>query len=80
MSYDQEINVTSYYFNASRCFPRAIEVEGQSLSFLENGLRCLVQKGQELIQIFNMTDGEKLYRLSFEPGNRTWKLLNTRPL
>ncbi|MES2971920.1 MAG: hypothetical protein V4702_06390 [Patescibacteria group bacterium] len=80
MSYDQEINVTSYYFNASRCFPRAIEVEGQSLSFLETGLRCLVQKGQSLVQIFNMTDGHKLYRLSFEPGNRTWKLLSSRSL
>lgn len=81
MSYqDYEINVTSYYFRASRCFPRAIELEGEQLSFLENGLRCLVRKGQELIEIFNMTDGSKLYRLSFEPGSRTWKLLNTRNL
>lgn len=80
MSHNQEVNVVSYYFTKSRCFPRQIEVEGESLSFLENGLRCLVQKGQDLIQIFNMTDGQKLYRLSFEPGNRTWKLLNTRSL
>lgn len=80
MSYNQEINVTSFYFNASRCFPRQIELEGKRLSFLENGLRCLVQKGQELVEIFNMTDGSKLYRLSFEPGNRTWKLLSSRSL
>jgi hypothetical protein len=76
----KDVNVTAYYFNSSRCFPRQIEVEGQKLSFLENGLRCLVQTGQELIQIFNMSDGQKLYRLSFEPGNRTWKLLSTRSL
>lgn len=83
MSYNQEINVTSYYFTGganSRCFPRQIEVEGRELSFLENGLRCLVQKGQDFIQIFNMSDGNTLYRLSFEPGSRTWKLLNTRTL
>ena len=76
----QEVNVTSFYFNRARLFPRAIELEDRELSFVENGLRCLVKKGQGLIQIFNMTDGQKLYRLSFEPGSRTWKLLNTRNL
>lgn len=80
MSHNQEINVTSFYFKNSRVFPRQIEFESESLRFLENGLRCLVQTGQELIQIFNMTDGSKLYRLSFEPGNRTWKLLSSRTL
>lgn len=80
MSYDREINVTSFYFKNNRVFPRRIELEGEQLSFLETGLRCLVQTGQELIQIFNMSDGQKLYRLSFEPGSRTWKLLNTRSL
>lgn len=80
MSHNQEINVTSFYFKNSRVFPRQIEMEGESLNFLETGLRCLVQKGQELIQIFNMSDGQKLYRLSFEPGSRTWKLLSSRSL
>ena len=80
MSYNSEINVTSFYFNNKRVFPRQIEFDGRELNFLENGLRCLVQKGQELVQIFNMTDGQTLYRLSFEPGNRTWKLLSSRSL
>lgn len=80
MSYDAEINVTSFYFNSRHCFPRQIEMEGERLSFLETGLRCLVQKGQEFVQIFNMSDGQKLYRLSFEPSNRTWKLLSSRSL
>jgi len=79
----QEVNVVSYYFtkgDTSRFFPREIEVQGRHLSFIETGLRCLVQRGQDLIQIFNMTDGQKLYRLSFEPGSRTWKLLGSRSL
>ncbi len=80
MSYDTEINVTSFYFKNSRVFPRVVEQEGEKLSFLETGLRCLVQKGQEFVQIFNMSDGQKLYRLSFEPGSRTWKLLSSRSL
>jgi len=77
---NQEINVTSFYFNRTRLFPRQIELDGRSLNFVESGLRCLVKTGQDLVQIFNMTDGQKLYRLSFEPGNRTWKLLSTRAL
>ncbi len=76
----KNVNVTAYYFKANRCFPRRIELEGEQLNFLETGLRCLVQKGQEFVQIFNMSDGQKLYRLSFEPGNRTWKLLSSRSL
>ncbi|HUP26451.1 MAG TPA: hypothetical protein VM124_02270 [Candidatus Limnocylindrales bacterium] len=80
---NQEVNVTSFYFNhgaQDRLFPRQIEIGDRQLSFIENGLRCLVQKGQELVQVFNMTDGQSLYRLSFEPGSRTWKLLSTRTL
>ncbi len=80
---NQEVSVLSYYFTRgrrSRCFPRQIEIEGDQLSFLESGLRCLVGRGQGLIQIFNMTDGRTLYRLSFEPMNRTWTLLSKRSL
>ncbi len=77
---NQNVNVVSYYFRQNRCFPRQVELEGRQLNFLETGLRCLVQKGQELVQIFNMTDGSMLYRLSFEPGNRRWTLLSSRRL
>jgi hypothetical protein len=80
MSHNAEVNVTAFYFANSRVFPRRIELEGRQLSFLENGLRCLVQKGQELVQIFNMSDGQRLYRLSFEPASRTWTLLSSRAL
>ena len=80
----QEIAVTSFYFakgNINKSFPRRIETqEGTQINFIENGLRCVVQKGQDLVQIFNMTDGQKLYRLGFEPSNNSWKLLSTRML
>lgn len=80
MSHNHEVNVTSFYFNSNHIFPRQIELEGRNLSFVESGLRCLVKTGQDLVQIFNMSDGQKLYRLSFEPGSRTWKLLSSRAL
>jgi len=80
----KEISVTSFYFAAGstqKSFPRRIEDEnGKQFSFLENGLRVVVNKGQELIEIFNMTDGQNLYRLSFNPGNNNWMLLGSRAL
>ena len=76
---NQDVNVISYYFTPNHCFPRQVEINGRQLN-LETGLRCLVQKGKEFLQIFNMTDGHSLYRLSFEPASRTWKLLSSRSL
>lgn len=80
---NQEVNVTSFYFSNSNGFhsyPRTIELEGKELSFIESGLRCLVRHGQRITQIFNMSDGQSLYRLSFEPEARTWRLLSRRAL
>lgn len=80
-SIDKQINVSAYYFGdgtSFRCFPKRIEVDGRELDFLETGLRCLVKKGKDFIQIFNMTDGRSQYRLSFEPDHEQWRLLSIR--
>ncbi len=83
MYMNKEIDVRSFYFGRGdrgiHCFPKSIELEGRQLDFVE-GLRCLVKRGPNLLQIFNMTDGRSQYRLSFEPEQRVWKLLNTRAL
>ena len=77
---NQEVNVTSYYFTKGRTFPRRIQIDNNELVFIESGLRCLVKKGQELIEIFNMSDGRDQYRLKFEPSNMHWTLLTKRSL
>lgn len=80
-SINKPVAVLAYYFSGQtvRCYPKRIELEGgQELSFVENGLRCLVKKGQDIIQIFNMTDGTSQYRLKFEPENRLWTLLSMK--
>jgi hypothetical protein len=82
-SFNQSINkqvaVLAYYFSSAKCFPKKVQLEnGQELNFVESGLRCLVKKGQEIIQIFNMSDGTNQYRLRFEPENRLWTLLSTQ--
>lgn len=80
----QEIAVTSFYFakgNIQKSFPRRIETEeGRQINFVEDGLRCVVQRGHELIEIFMMTDGQQQYKLGHETQANSWKLLSTSTL
>lgn len=76
----QEIYVTSFYFakgNTRRSFPRRIETPtGEQINFVEEGLRCVVQKGQELLEIFTMSDGVQQYRLGHEQNRNVWRLIS----
>lgn len=75
---NESVNVTGYYFAKGRSFPSRIQYGAQELYFEPTGLRCLVKKGQEIIEIFNMSDGRDQYRLMFEPSVRNWTLLSRR--
>ena len=77
---NESVNVTAYSFTKGRTFPRRIQYGNTELVFDQIGLRCLVKRGQELIEIFNMTDGRDQYRLKFEPAVRSWTLLTKRAL
>ena len=75
---NREVAVTAVYFQNSKelkSFPRRIEFEGREYTF-RDGLRYLVQKGQQLIQIFDMTDGQTNYRLRFDPKDQLWTLVS----
>ena len=78
VSIHREVNVPELYFkNEGRltAFPRRVELDGREYTFMD-GLRYLVQKGQRLIQVFDMTDGARDYRLQFDAGNRSWTLVD----
>lgn len=79
---NREVDVTAFYFNnqTKSCFPRRIEVNGQPIAMLETGLKLLVQSGQRIAEIFNMTDGYAQYDLRYEPDTRRWTLLDTHSL
>jgi hypothetical protein len=77
---DKNIDVTAFYFQQQRCFPRRIEVNGQPVAILESGLRRLVSRGQDLIEIFNMTDGYAQYDLQHDLAGGGWRLLGTHQL
>jgi hypothetical protein len=71
-----EVAINSFYFAdpaGKRPFPRRMEWNGQLVSFASEGLRYLVEQGGQLVQLFDMTDGNSTYRLR-EQG-RHWTLV-----
>lgn len=84
---NEEVQVTGLYFRPSRRderhlkgYPKRMEYEGREYTFVESGLRYLMRKGQELFEIFDMTDGQKQFRLKFDTGAHTWILVGVREL
>lgn len=71
-----EVAVSSFYFadpSGRKPFPRRIEWNGQLINFANEGLRYLVEQGGQLVQLFDMTDGDSTYRLR-EQGDH-WTLV-----
>ena len=76
---NKEVDVNSFYFQPNKnfkTFPKQIEVDGTRYVFFENGLRFLIRKGQRLIELFDMTDGQSIYRLRLESGR--WTLVDIK--
>jgi hypothetical protein len=69
------VDVTALGFGRDmRPYPRRIEFQGASYSFVDAGLRTVIRKGEKIAQIFTMTDGANDYRLRTDGGN--WTLLS----
>ena len=82
---EQEIQITSVYFRHKsgaqrlQSYPKRMVYDGREYTFMESGIRYLVQKGQELIRLFDMSDGQAVYRLRLD-GNNRWSLVNKKAL
>lgn len=77
---NKEVEVNAFYFAQGQKFksyPRAITVDHRRYTFTD-GLQMLVQKGQEAIRLFDMTDGFNNFRLREE--NDQWFLVSRRPV
>lgn len=80
---DNEIEITSVYFrnnpNKQRfeSYPKRMMYGGREYNFRETGMRYLVSKGQELIRLFDVSDGQTLYRLRMDAQNR-WTLVHMK--
>jgi hypothetical protein len=76
---NKEVNVTALYFKGGRqltSFPKRMEFNGREYTFVESGLRYLIQKGQQLVQVFDMTDGSANFRLRFDQNQQLWTLVD----
>nr|PZN48317.1 MAG: hypothetical protein DIU68_21855 [Chloroflexota bacterium] len=74
----REVNVPELFFkNEGRLavYPRRVELDGREYTFMD-GLRLIIRKGQQMIQIFDMTDGVRDYRLQFDTTRRSWTLVD----
>lgn len=79
VSIDKEVNVTALYFrnkNQIRSFPKKMEYDGQEYTFVESGMRYEINKNNQLLNLFDMTDGDSAYRLKFDTNKLTWTLLS----
>jgi len=75
---NKEVTVNSFYFTKSlRSFPRQIELDGERVTFAESGLRLLLQSGQRLAQLFDMSGADgATYRLRLE--DNCWTLVGIK--
>ncbi|MEK7561286.1 MAG: hypothetical protein AAB541_00275 [Patescibacteria group bacterium] len=76
---NKEVSIVAYYFRQGvkrlRCFPKKMEYDGKSVIFTEMGLRHPTRKGQRMIHVFDMTDGNADYRLEFDAEALSWTLV-----
>ena len=78
---NQEVTVSSVYFkNKSQLetFPKQMEYNGETYTFLNSGWRYLVHKGKEIVRIFSVTDGTSDYRLKLDASESHWTLLEIK--
>jgi len=77
---NKDVSVVAYYFRNSgerlRCFPKRIEWAGKRVDFTEAGLRHPTKKGQRMVHVFDMSDGQADYRLEFDAERLTWTLVS----
>ena len=79
---NQPIDITALGFTRAKgprlsSWPRRMVSQDQEYSFVELSMQYLVQKGQELIRLFDVSDGQTVFRLRQNPGGQ-WTLISTK--
>ena len=74
---NKEVNVTSVGFKKNMtAYPRQVEFDGSTISFLDAGISCIVRSGERIAQIFTLTDGRSEFRLRSDNNGGVWTLLS----
>jgi hypothetical protein len=78
----QEVEITSLYFHHKptqerlESYPKRMVYDGREYNFIESSMQYLVRTGQKLIRLFDVSDGNTLFRLRLE--NNTWTLVGMK--
>jgi hypothetical protein len=71
------VSVTAVAFGRNmRAYPRRIEFEGTTYSFVDTGLRTVIRTGGKIAQILTMSDGFRDFRLRSDDRGGNWTLLS----
>lgn len=75
---NENVNITALAFRNNRDFatlPRRMEYRGHHYTFI-SGLQYLIKKGDQIMRIFDMTDGgDTTYRLRSDDAQCSWTLV-----
>jgi len=73
---NKEVTVTAVGFKKNlAAYPRAMEFEGKTYDFIDQGLSCVIRHGGRLSQILSLTDGSRQSRLRSDNHGGVWTLL-----
>jgi hypothetical protein len=71
------VDITSMGFGRDmRAVPRRMEFQGRTYTFVDNGLRTIIRRGEHMAQILTMTDGQRDFRLRSDNHGGSWTLLS----
>lgn len=73
---NEKVAVVSTYklsSNGKACFfPLKMKYKGEDITFTKLALKHPTSKGQRMIHVFDMSDGDSDYRLEFDAERLTW--------
>lgn len=74
---NKPVAITSLVFGrGQRAVPRRMEYLGISYDFIDSGLRTVIQRAGETIEILTMSDGTRDFRLRRDARSSNWTLLS----
>ncbi|CAN5181619.1 hypothetical protein BH09PAT3_BH09PAT3_2180 [soil metagenome] len=78
---NQTIEITSLAFSRRprttnlEAFPKRMVWDDREYTFVESGMHFLIKKGQNLVRLFDVSDGQNNFRLKCDSTNH-WTLVS----
>lgn len=80
LTINKEVAITAVYFRRQlQTVPKRMEFDGNIYDFAESGLQYLVKRGEQMVRLFDMSDGAATYRLKRDDSQNSWTLLSITP-